>query len=95
MHTGTPSANGLFLAPIQEHRIKHVSNPWFDKNIQASIYNRDYIHKKAIKYKSPALWAKYKDRIHTPRCKAISRTFPGLFQEYLCRFPGPFASREN
>ena len=48
-------------APIQEHRIKHVSNPWFDKNIQALIYNRDYIHKKAIKYKSPALWAKYKE----------------------------------
>ena len=48
-------------APIQEHRIKHVNNPWFDKNIQALIYNRNYIHKKAIKHKSPALWAKYKE----------------------------------
>ena len=48
-------------APIQEHRIKHVSNPWFDKNIQALLYNRDYIHKKAIKHNSPALWAKYKE----------------------------------
>ena len=30
------------------------------------------------------------NRVHTPRGKAISRTFPGLFQDSSCTFPGPF-----
>ena len=35
-------------APIQCRRLKNKSNPWFDADILAMIYRRDYLKRKAI-----------------------------------------------
>ena len=42
--------------PIHTIRVKNRFNPWFDKHIQEAIYQRNYFHQEAIKYKDTASW---------------------------------------
>ena len=46
-------------APIQCRRLKNKSNPWFDADIFAMIYRRDYLKRKAIACKDRRLWQDY------------------------------------
>ena len=55
----------VFLTVINVHRLKHVdlknrNNPWIENNIVRLIYKRDYLKRKAVKYKSDELWESYK-----------------------------------
>ena len=41
--------------PLQQRK-----NPWFSKEILSAIYNRDLLHKRAVKHKCPSLMRKYR-----------------------------------
>ena len=47
-------------APIREYRIKNVYNPWFSKEIQNLIYERNHSHKLFIQSKDASDFLKYK-----------------------------------
>ena len=48
-------------APIQCHRLKNKSNnPWFDADILAMIYRRDFLKRKSIACKDHRLWQDYR-----------------------------------
>ena len=47
-------------APFETRRLKNRNNPWIDNNIVRLIYKRDYLKRKAVKYKSDELWESYK-----------------------------------
>ena len=47
-------------APIREYRIKNVYNPWFSKEIQNLIYERNHSHKLFIQSKDTSDFLKYK-----------------------------------
>ena len=47
-------------APFETRRLKNRNNPWIDNNIVRLIYKRDYLNRKAVKYKSDGLWESYK-----------------------------------
>ena len=47
-------------APFETRRRKTRNNPWIDNNLVRLIYKRDYLKRKAVKYKSDALWESYK-----------------------------------
>ena len=47
-------------APFETRRLKNRNNPWIDSNIVRLIYKRDYLKRKAVKYKSDELWESYK-----------------------------------
>ena len=49
-------------APIQCRRSKNKSNPWFDADILAMIYRRDYLKRKAIACKDRRLWQDYRSQ---------------------------------
>ena len=49
-------------APIQFRRLKNKSNPWFDADILAMIYRRDYLKRKAIVCKDRRLWQDYRSQ---------------------------------
>ena len=46
--------------PNRTIRVKNRFNPWFDKHIQEAIYQRNYFHQKAIKYKDTESWTMYR-----------------------------------
>ena len=46
-------------APIQCQRLKNKSNHWFDADILAMIYGRDFLKRKAIACKDHRLWQDY------------------------------------
>ena len=48
--------------PIQCRRLKNKSNPWFDADILAMIYRRDYLKRKAIACKDRRLWQDYRSQ---------------------------------
>ena len=47
-------------APFETRRLKNRNNPRIDNNIVRLIYKRDYLKRKAVKYKSDELWESYK-----------------------------------
>ena len=47
-------------APLREYRIKNVYKPWFSKEIQKLIYERNHVHKLYIRSKDATLFQKYK-----------------------------------
>ena len=47
-------------APIREHRVKNRCNPWITKEIMYLMYQRDYVHKQAVKYNSENLMEEYR-----------------------------------
>ncbi len=47
-------------APIKSHRVRDRVNPWLNRDIIEMVYERDYIHRKAIQLKDNKLWAEYK-----------------------------------
>ena len=49
-------------APIQCRRLKNKSNSWFDADILAMIYRRDYLKRKAIACKDRRLWQDYRSQ---------------------------------
>ena len=46
--------------PLCEYRIKNVYKPWFSKEIQKLIYERNHVHKLYIRSKDATLFQKYK-----------------------------------
>ena len=52
-------------APIQCRRLKNKSNPWFDADILAMIYRRDYLKCKSIACKDRRLWQDYRSQRNT------------------------------
>ena len=49
-------------APIQCRRLKNKSNSWFDADILAMIYRRDYLKRKAIACKDRRLCQEYRSQ---------------------------------
>ena len=47
-------------APVRKMRVKQKNIPWIDGEIIAKIYQRDYIHKRALSNKNDDMWSKYK-----------------------------------
>ena len=47
-------------AHCRKFRVKSLNNPWFTSEIQQLIYHRNFLHKKAAKFKNLLLWAEYK-----------------------------------
>ena len=62
-------------APIQCRRLKNKSNPWFDADILAMIYRRDYLKRKAIACKDHSLWQDYRSQRN-----AVTRVI-GLYRD--------------
>ena len=47
-------------APLKTIKVKDRKNPWITTDIITAIYERDYLHKKAVKEKNYQLWDIYK-----------------------------------
>ena len=47
-------------APMETRRLKHRNKPWMNSHIIELIYKRDYLKRKAIKYKIEETWILYK-----------------------------------
>jgi hypothetical protein len=48
------------FAPIRRMRVKNRNNPWMDNEVLDKMYERDYIHKKAVSDRDNELWKQYK-----------------------------------
>ena len=47
-------------APMETRRLKHRNNPWMNSHIIELIYKRDYLERKAIRYKTEETWLLYR-----------------------------------
>ena len=45
---------------METRRLKHRNKPWMNSHIIELIYKRDYLKRKAIKYKNEETWLLYK-----------------------------------
>ena len=45
---------------METRRLKHRTKPWMNSHIIELIYKRDYLKRKAIKYKNEETWLLYK-----------------------------------
>jgi hypothetical protein len=48
------------FAPLRRMRVKNRNNPWIDNEVLNKMYERDYIHKKAVASKNNDMWNQYK-----------------------------------
>lgn len=47
-------------APLKSHRVKARHNPWITRDILLAMYQRDNIHKRAVKSGDQTLYAEYR-----------------------------------
>ena len=48
-------------APLMQRRVRGIDNcPWLNKSIKATMRQRDYFHKRALKSNTPEDWASYR-----------------------------------
>ncbi len=47
-------------APLCKSRLRNRYNPWITSDIVKSLYERDYIHRRAVNLKSDVLMANYR-----------------------------------
>ncbi len=79
-------------APIKEIRVKDRNNPWVTSDIIKLMYERDHVHKKAVKTGDSLLFEHYKVlRNKVTSCldnaKKLEDTLKNLKQDYENKFP--------
>ena len=49
-------------APLKSIRVRNRNNPWMTADILTMMYERDYLHKKATRYKDDETWDQYRQK---------------------------------
>ena len=69
-------------APFKTMRLKNRYNPWFTPDIISLMYERDHLHKKAVRSKTSEDWIQYKhcrnivtDLLRQQKCKYFEEEF--------------------